>query len=82
MAFNPFVFARLAEKYVERQNPLKTFINGCLYMVLTFVNLPYKMKLLDNRLKEYNKRLDQLEDIIDERSNPSKKVGSNFNVLR
>ena len=81
MGFNPLVYARLAEKAVSRKNPLKNMINKVIYTLLTFVNLPYKMKLLDSRIAEYQKRLDKYEKII---NNPPKdqKKGSKFNILR
>lgn len=81
MGFNPLVYARLAEKAVSRKNPLKTLFNKVIYTLLTFVNLPYKMKLLDSRIAEYQKRLDKYEKII---NNPpkDKKKGTKFNILR
>lgn len=81
MGFNPFVYARLAEKAVSRKNPAKTMFNTIIYTLLTFINLPYKMKLLDSRIQEYKKRLDSYERIINQ--NPeSKNKGDKFNVLR
>lgn len=82
MGFNPFVYARLAEKAVSRQNPIKTILNSILYTALTFINLPYKMKLLDSRIQEYKKRLDKLEKIINEPPENKAKSGDKFNILR
>lgn len=81
MGFNPLVYARLAEKAVSKQNPIKTIINSCIYTLLTFINLPYKMKLLDLRIKEYKIRLDRLEKIINQTPEKEKK-GDRFNILR
>lgn len=83
MGFNPMVYARLAEKAVSRKNPVKTMINTVIYTILTFVNLPYKMKLLDSRIAEYQRRLNKLETIINNPPEKEKeKKGSKFNILR
>jgi vacuolar-type H+-ATPase subunit D/Vma8 len=81
MGFNPLVYARLAEKAISKQNPIKTAINTVLYTLLTFVNLPYKMKLLDDRIQEYQSRLNKYEKIINETPEQTKK-GNKFNTLR
>lgn len=81
MGFNPLVYVRLAEKAVSRKNPLKSIFNSIIYTLLTFVNLPYKMKLLDTRIAEYQKRLDKLDKIINQ--SPEKQhTGNKFNTLR
>ena len=82
MGFNPMVYARLAERAVSRKNPIKSLINTVIYTILMLINLPYKMKLLDSRIAEYQKRLNKLEKIIDDSVSEKNKKGSKFNVLR
>ena len=80
MGFNPLVFARLIEKACTKKNPIKVALNNVIYSIMTFVNLPYKMKLLNSRIAEYQRRLDKLEKTINEgASNNTKK---HFNTLR
>jgi len=71
----------LAEKAVTKQNPVKVVVNSILYTILSFINLPYKMKLLDSRIQEYQRRLNKLEKIINGHPDSVKK-GSKFNTLR
>ena len=81
MGFNPMTYVRLAEKAVSRKNPLKNMFNWVIYTLLTFVNLPYKMRLLDARIKEYQRRLNKYEKIINDPPEKSK-TGSKFDTFR
>jgi hypothetical protein len=81
MGFNPLTYARLAEKTFNKQNPVKTFLTMLIYNALTYINLPYKMRLLNNRIDKYNKRLESLENMINGKPEKEKK-GNNFNVIR
>lgn len=80
MGFNPLVLARLAEKTLTKNNPLKLIVNSVIYSLLTFVKLPNKMKLLNSRIAEYQRRLDKLERAINEGAN--EKTRKHFNTLR
>lgn len=81
MGFNPLTYARLAEKTVSKQNPLRSILNSVLYTLLTFVNLPYKMRLLNERIKQYEDRINKYDQIINQPQEKTK-TGSKFNTLR
>lgn len=64
MGFNPLICARLFERMIQRKTHRKGFFYCFYYQVLAFFNVPVKMRILNNRISEYQFKLEKIEQVI------------------
>lgn len=82
MGFNPMVYARLAEKALRKRVSLKDSLLILKSKTLTYFLLPKKMRMINARITEYQKKLDKLETLINTPSQTNKLKGIHFNYVR